>query len=597
MRFIRLALPLSMALGATACATTQPEPLPVAPVSDADTPVSTAAYEPTFDAARLDAHVKRLSDDSFEGRGPATAGETKTVKYLIDQLTAAGVEPGGEVIDGRRQWTQRVPLLKSDIVGDPVVTLHRGAAGTRLAQGTEVAIRAPMNGQTQVRLNKVPMLFAGYGVTAPERGWDDFKDVDVRGKVIVVLVNDPDFEGGEGDFGGKAMTYYGRWTYKYEEAARRGAAGVIIVHETAPASYGWPTVQNSNTNTMFDIVRADPAKAHAPVNGWIQQDKAAAMVAAAGLNFDTLKAAARRKDFRPVDLKTSMSVTLNAKTEVITSYNVAGRVTGSAYPNETVIYTAHHDHIGVGQPDANGDRIFNGAIDNATGTAHVIEQARAFAAGPKPQRSVLFLFVGAEEKGLLGSEYYASNPLYPLSTTAGVLNTDSMGVYGRARNFSMSGSARFGLLDMMVEEARRRGRSFTPDANPGAGLFFRSDHFPFAKGGVPAISFRSGNDLVEGGTARGEAIGADYTTKRYHQPDDEWQPGWDYTGLIDDAGLLHAVGRNLADSRDWPNWSQDSEFRAARDRSAGERGETAPAPLPAPAAPAPEASPIPGERG
>jgi Zn-dependent M28 family amino/carboxypeptidase len=598
MRSIRLALPFLIAAGVSACATTQVDPVADAPRAEAPPaeapPPLPAEYTPAFDAAKLDSHVKTLSDDSFEGRGPATPGETKTVEYLVQQLQGAGVEPAGDLVNGQRGWTQRVPLLKSDIVGDPVVTIHRGSAGTRLAQGTEVAIRAPMNGQQQIRLNRVPMVFVGYGVTAPERQWDDFKDVDVKGKVIVALINDPDFEGGEGDFGGKAMTYYGRWTYKYEEAARRGAAGIILIHETEPASYGWATVQNSNTNTMFDIVRDNPAAAHAPVNGWIQLDKAQAMMSSAGLDFDTLKAAAKRKDFRPVDLKTNMSVTLNARTEVITSYNVAGRVTGSTYPNETVIYTAHHDHIGVGQPDSNGDRIFNGAIDNATGTAHVIEQARAFAAGPRPQRSVLFLFVGAEEKGLLGSEYYAANPLYPLATTAGVLNTDSMGVYGKARNFSMSGNAKFGLLDMTVEEAAKRGRSFTPDANPGAGLFFRSDHFPFAQEGVPALSFRSGNDLVEGGVARGQALAADYTAKRYHQQDDEWQPGWDYTGMIDDAQLLHAVGQRLANSRDWPNWSQDSEFRATRDQTAAQRGETA-APAPAPA---PDAAPAPsGERG
>lgn len=570
MRAFRLVPPLLAATFLSACATTAPDPMVVPPAEAVAGPPA-GAYVPRFDAARIDAHVKTLSDDSFEGRGPATPGETKTVAYLIDQLKAAGVEPGGELVGGQRQWTQRVPLLQSDIVGTPDIRLHRGAATTALQQGPDIAIRSPMNGQQQIRIAKAPLVFAGYGVTAPERGWDDFKDMDVKGKVLVVLINDPDFEGGEGDFGGPAMTYYGRWTYKYEEAARRGAAGIIIVHETAPASYGWATVENSNTNTMFDIVRADPAAAHAPVNGWIQLDKAKAMMSAAGLDFDTLKAAAKRKDFRPVDLKTSMSVSLNAATKVITSYNVAGKVTGTTRPNETVVYTAHHDHIGVGKPDANGDAIFNGAIDNATGTAHVLEQARVFAAAPKPQRSVLFLFVGAEEKGLLGSEYYAANPLYPLATTVGVINTDSMGVYGRARNFSMSGNAKFGLLDMLVEEGARRGRSFSPDANPGAGLFFRSDHFPFAQMGVPAISFRSGNDLLEGGIERGRALAADYTTKRYHQPDDEWQPGWDYSGLIDDAEMLFALGYRLASGAEWPNWSQDSEFRAKRDESAAQR--------------------------
>jgi Zn-dependent M28 family amino/carboxypeptidase len=543
---------------------------------------------PSFDPARLDAHVKTLSDDSFEGRGPATAGEQKTVAYLVQQLQAAGVEPGGEVVNGQRQWTQRVPLLQSDIVGTPTVTLHRGSAVTPLRQGPDVAIRSPLNGQTSINLSNVPMVFVGYGVTAPERGWDDFKGQDVKGKVIVVLVNDPDIEGGEGDFGGKAMTYYGRWTYKYEEAARRGAAGVIVVHETVPASYGWATVENSNTNTMFDIVRQNPGEAHAPVNGWIQLDHARALFRNAGLDFDAAKASAKTKAFQPIDLKTGMSVKLNAKTQVITSYNVAGRLTGTTRPDETVIYSAHHDHLGIGQPDANGDRIFNGAVDNASGTSHVLEQARAFAAGPRPQRSVLFLFVAAEEKGLLGTEYYAANPLYPLSKTAGVINTDSMGIYGPAKNFSISGLVKLELLDMLVEEGKKQNRYFSPDPRPEAGGFFRSDHFPFSKEGVPAISFRSGNDLVEGGTARGNALAADYTAKRYHQPDDEWQPDFVYTGVVQDARMLHALGSRLANGCEWPNWSQDSEFRAARDATAADRPELCPA-APQPAKP--------GERG
>ena len=536
---------------------------------------TTPAAAPAFDPARLDAHIKTLSSDAFEGRGPATAGEQKTVAYLIDQYKSAGLEPGGDLVNGQRQWTQKVPLLKSDIVGDPIITFQQGSKGNRLRQGPDIAIRSPLNGQSQVRLENAPMVFVGYGVTAPERGWDDFKGVDVKGKVIVTLINDPDFEGGEGDFGGKAMTYYGRWTYKYEEAARRGAAGVIIIHETDPASYGWATVQNSNTNTMFDIVRQNPAETHAPVNGWIQLDQAKTLMKNAGLNFDTLKAAAKRKDFQPVDLKTKMSVTLNAKTEVITSYNVAARLTGTTRPDETVIYSAHWDHLGVGQPDANGDNIFNGAVDNATGTAHVLEQARVFAAGPRPQRSILFLSVTAEEKGLLGSEYYAANPLYPLSKTVGVINTDSMGIYGPAKNYSISGLVKLDLLDMLVDEGKKVGRYFSPDPRPEAGGFFRSDHFPFSKEGVPAISFRSGNDLVNGGVERGNALTADYTAKRYHQPDDEWQPGWDYSGMIGDANLLHSLGLRLSNSTAWPNWSQDSEFRAARDKSAADRQETA----------------------
>jgi len=535
-----------------------------------------AQTAPTFDPARLSRHIQAISADSFEGRAPATRGEQKTVDYLIRQFKAAGLQPGGEVVGGKRQWTQRVPLLKSDIVGTPQLSVQTAAGPMPLAQGEQIAVRSPTNGQQSIHLHGAPLVFAGYGVAAPERQWDDFKGQDVRGKILVVLINDPDFEGGEGNFDGKAMTYYGRWTYKYEEAARRGAAGMMIVHETDPASYGWATVKNSNTITMFDIVRANPAAEHTGFESWIQRDTAVALFRAAGLDFEAARQAAKRRDFRPIDLKATLTAMLEAKTATITSYNVAGMLRGKTRPDETVIFTAHHDHLGIGQPDANGDRIFNGAVDNGTGIAHLIEQARAFARRPRAQRSVVFLAVGAEEKGLLGSEYYAANPLYPLGKTAGVINTDVLGTWGPARNFSIRGSARLDLLDRLIAEGARQGRQFTPEPNPGAGGFFRSDHFPFAKVGVPAISLTPGNDLVNGGTARGDAMAKEYTAKRYHQPDDEFSTAWDFSGMVEDAQLLHAVGYGLANSADWPNWSDDSQFRSLRDESAGERGVTPP---------------------
>jgi len=548
-----------------------------------------AQSEAVFDKTRLSNHVRILSSDAYEGRGPATRGETKTVNYLVRELRGAGVQPGGDLVNGKRSWTQAVPLLKADIVGAPVLTLNLGGTSISLAQGTDIAVRAPMNGAKSVALASAPLVFVGYGVTAPERGWDDFKGVDVRGKIIVLLINDPDFEGGDLGFGGKAMTYYGRWTYKYEEAARRGAAGVMIVHESASASYGWATVKNSNTNTMFDIVRTDPASAHPALESWIQRDLAVRLFGSEE-RFLAAKAAARRKDFRPVPLNATLNARYSATSNVITSYNVAGLLRGKSRPDETVIYTAHHDHLGIGQPDANGDRIYNGAVDNATGTAHVIEQARAFARAPRTDRSVVFLFVGAEEKGLLGSAYYAANPLYPIAKTVAVLNTDALGVAGKTRDFSISGTAKLDLLDMLVAQAARQGRRFSPDSRPEAGSFYRSDHFPFAKVGVPAISFDSGEDLVDGGLAKGDAFARDYTDKRYHQPDDEFSPSWDLSGIADDAVLLHAVGRNLANSRSWPQWSRDSEFRPVRDLSNAER----PVPQIQPVRPGP---PVTGERG
>jgi Zn-dependent M28 family amino/carboxypeptidase len=555
-----------------------------------------AASMGSFSPDRLREIDKTISADDFQGRGVNTPAETKTVNYIIDQFRSAGLQPGGDLVNGQRKWTQDVPLLQSDIVGTPQLTLNLGNGQTQaLTQGEQIAVRSPMNGQTSVSFTNLPLLFVGYGVAAPERNWDDFKGQDVKGKLIVVLVNDPDFEGGEGDFGGKAMTYYGRWTYKYEEAARRGAAGVLIVHETAPASYGWNTVKNSNTNTMFDIVRDNPASEHTPFESWIQLPLAQQIFAASGLDFAKAKEAAKRRDFRPMPLKATLSANVQAKTATITSHNVVGLLPGKKYPDETVIYSAHWDHLGIGKPDARGDTIYNGAVDNATGIAQLIEQARAFARGPRPDRSVVFLAVTAEEKGLLGSEYYATHPLYPLAKTAGVLNTDSMGVWGPAKNFSISGTAKLGLLDDLIAAGKSEGRYFTPDPHPESGGFYRSDHFSFAKEGVPAVSFRSGNDLVTGGIARAETLGKEYNVNRYHQPADEYNPQWDFRGLAQDGYLLHLVGERLANSREWPNWSQDSEFRAKRDESAAERAGAAPAA--APPAPATATPPKKGERG
>jgi Zn-dependent M28 family amino/carboxypeptidase len=545
-----------------------------------------------FSPYRLSEIDKTISSDAFEGRGVNTPAEIKTVNYIIDQFRSGGLQPGGDLVNGQRKWTQDVPLLQADLVGDPAVIVQTPAGPMRLTQGNEIAVRAPQNGQSQIRIANAPLLFVGYGVSAPERNWDDFKGQDVRGKVIVVLVNDPDFEGGEGDFGGKAMTYYGRWTYKYEEAARRGAAGVMIVHETAPASYGWNTVKNSNTNTQFDIVRQNPAASHTPFETWIQRDVALQLFRNAGLDFEAAKQAAKRRNFQPIDLKSTVSASADAKVSTITSHNVVGLLPGKKYPDETVIYSAHWDHLGIGKPDANGDNIYNGAVDNGTGIAQLIEQARRFSLEPRPERSVVFMAVTAEEKGLLGSEYYATHPLYSLAKTVGVLNTDSMNVWGPEKNFSIRGTAKLDLIDDVIAAGKQEGRYFTPDPHPESGGFYRSDHFSFAKQGVPAVSFTPGNDLVNGGIARGEALAADYTAKRYHQPDDEFSTQWDWRGVAQDANLLHIVGERLANSREWPNWSPDSEFRAARDRTAAERVNAAPAPAPAAAKP-----PKKGERG
>lgn len=530
------------------------------------------AATPSFDGARISRDVKELASDAYEGRGPATAGEEKTIAYLSEQFAEAGLQPGGDLANGKRGWTQAVPLRRADIVGTPTIAVQNAGKPQTLTQGKQIAIRAALDGSSKVEIANAPLVFVGYGVKAPERNWDDFKGVDLKGKIAVVLINDPDFETGKGDFDGTGMTYYGRWTYKYEEGARQGALGVLVVHETAPASYGWDTVASSNTNTMFDVVRDNPRSAHPTLEGWIQRDLATELFKHAGLDFETLKKQAQTRGFKPVELKDQrLSASYQVKSDVITSHNVVARLEGSKHPDETLIYSAHWDHIGVGKPDARGDTIFNGALDNASGTAALLELARGFAQGPTPERSVVFLAVTAEEKGLLGSEFYASKPLYPLDTTVAVINMDGMNPFVPSRDFGIYGTAKLELLDQLKSVAAQSKLRYTPDPKPQAGYFFRSDHFSFAKRGVPALSYAAGQDWEVGGVAAGKAAADDYTAKRYHQQGDEWKPDWTFAGAARDLGVLYALGQQLADSRQWPNWSQDSEFRATRDASAAAR--------------------------
>jgi Zn-dependent M28 family amino/carboxypeptidase len=393
-----------------------------------------------IDPARLSAHVQVLASDAFQGRGPATPAETKTLDYLIKQLVLAGVQPGGE----HGSWVQDVPLARFEVTGPVTLKLTAGGASETLIQGEQAVVQAlvPVN---HVAIHEAPLVFVGYGVTASECGWDDFKGMDLHGAIAVVLVNDPDFEApqlnkGPGCFGGKAMTYYGRWTYKYEAAARHGALGMLIVHETVPAAYGWATVKNSNAIAQFDIVRADPGAVHPLLQGWLQRDAAVDLFRKSGLDFEAMKHAAQSPAFHPVVLKgATFSADYAVDHTQIVSHNVLGRLPGKTRPNETIIYSAHWDHLGIGAPDARGDRIFNGAVDNATGVAGVLELARVFAHAPRTDRSIVFLLVTAEEKGLLGSAYYAAHPLYPLSTTVADLNMDALQPNGGARDISISG--------------------------------------------------------------------------------------------------------------------------------------------------------------
>lgn len=520
------------------------------------------------DARRMAQDIKILSSDAFEGRGPATEGEKKTVAYISEQMKAAGLQPGGDLKGGARAWTQDVPLARFTTKGPVNVSVKAGGETQAWTQGEQIAIRAAQTGIDRLTVKDAPVVFVGYGVTAPEKKWDDFKGHDLKGKVALVLVNDPDFETGEGDFGGKAMTYYGRWTYKYEEAARQGAVGFLVIHEREPASYGWATVKNSNTNEIFDVIRKNPSEAHAPLEGWVQRDNAVDLFRKAGLDFEALKKQAQTRDFRPVELRgVTFSTDYAVDAQKVVSKNVVGVLPGKTRPEERVFYTAHWDHLGVGLPDARGDKIYNGAVDNASGTAALIELGRAFAKGPRPDRSIVFLAVTAEEKGLLGTEYYADNPLYPLGTTVADLNMDGMNLLGPSKDVTMSGNAPLTLQDDLIKLAGERGLTFSPDPNPQAGSFYRSDHFPFAKRGVPAISFGAGENLAKGGAEAGKAASEAYIKDKYHQPADEYDPNWDLTGLSQEVGLFYEMGRRLANSNVWPEWKEGAEFKAERDKT------------------------------
>ncbi|ALJ29684.1 M28 family metallopeptidase [Stenotrophomonas acidaminiphila] len=519
-----------------------------------------------IDPEALSRHVRVLASDEFEGRAPATAGEQRTVDYLVEQFRKAGLQPGGK--DG--SWVQEVPLVRAQVDGEVEAWLQLGTQRTRLVNGQDVTLQS-LSPQDVVDRQDLPLVFVGYGIHAPERHWDDYKDVDLAGKIAVVLINDADFEAdAPGAFDGKAVTYYGRWTYKFEEAARRGADGVLIVHETAPAAYPWATVKASGTSPLFDIQRseADARALHTPLRGWMQRTLAERIFAAAGLDFETEKRKAMRADFRPVPLGDArLSASFWIKREPVVTRNVVAKLEGAAHPDESVIFSAHWDAFGIGQPDANGERVRHGAIDNATGVASVLELARVFAAGPRPQRTLYFIALTAEEKGLLGASYYAEHPLAPLETTAAVLNIEMFSPDGENADIATWGKGRVSLEADVDRVARARGRRWSPDPNLEAGFFYRADHFAFARKGVPAITLGAGLDKRDGGIAAGRALRDAYFARCYHQACDAWSPQWDARGLAADTLLVYDLGLELANSRHWPAWDKGAEFEAAREAS------------------------------
>jgi Zn-dependent M28 family amino/carboxypeptidase len=528
-----------------------------------------------IDPAQMSATVKVLASDAFEGRAPGTQGETRTVKYLIERFHGLGLEPGGD----HAGWTQAVPLVHTQVGLATTLEVTGLGAPIPLRQGEDIYLNTPRP-VDRLTVKDAPLVFVGYGAFAPERDWDDFKGVDLHGKIAVFLVNDPDFEALPtdpvfGKFGGKAMTYYGRWMYKYDEAARRGALGVLVVHETAGAGYPWSTVI-APQGESYDVVRAANDLQPTLLQGWMAKPAAEALFRRAGLDFDALKVAARRYDFHPVSLGAArLDADLPVTHSVVESRNVIAKIEGSTWPDQTVIYGAHWDAFGVGKPDAAGQTVRHGANDDGLGVAGVLEIARAFKANPKPpERTVVFAIWTAEERGLFGSETYALHPLYPLAKTAANFTIDVMQTAGPSRTVVLVGAGQDSLEGDLAREAQAQGRTVTADTHPERGLFYRADHFSLAKRGVPTLllmALGGGPDLIDGGQAAGDKWVSDYTANCYHKPCDAWSASWDLRGAAQDVDLIYQAGLKLANSELWPTWNAGSEFKAIRDRSSSQR--------------------------
>lgn len=540
MRHLALAAPLLLA----ACATT---------------PSSRA---PAINVDLLKSATETLSSDAYEGRAPTTPGEEKTVAYLTGAMARAGLKPGNN-----GSWYQEVALAEN--TATPSALRITGGRAPLNLRYREDFVANTYRLQNRTALDGSELVFVGYGINAPERGWNDYAGVDVRGKTVVILVNDPDWRTPTvgGQFNGRAMTYYGRWTYKYEEAARQGAAGALIVHDTEPAAYGWGVVTSSWTGPQYNF--DDPGN-HADQSaaiGWLTKDAARRVLADGGQDLDRLTQAAGRAGFRAVPLRNRATLQLTIEIKRAKSRNVIGILPGRTRPDEYVLYTAHWDHLGRCDPDPDGDNICNGALDNATGTAGLLALAEAHAKAGPADRTLVFLAVTAEESGLLGSRYYGENPIFPLAKTVGGVNMDGLNVTGLSRDLVVVGPGKSELEGYFARAAADLGATIKPEPTPEKGYYYRSDHFSLARFGVPMIYAESGEDLVNGGTAAGRAAAEDYTTNRYHKPGDEYRADWDWSGAVRDLGIYYRIGRELAEGTEWPNWNEGDEFRAIRDRS------------------------------
>ncbi|WP_419880267.1 M28 family metallopeptidase [Parapontixanthobacter aurantiacus] len=552
------ALPLTaLVLGLGACATMPAAQNDVASLDIPEVAPGDISQETMVNVTRT------LSSDEFEGRAPGTIGEEKTVALLKERFRQAGLQPGNN-----GSWVQEVPLV--EITGRDYAPLTVTGNGVNMSfDYASDWVGVTYREDARTTLDNSELVFVGYGINAPERGWNDYEGVDMTGKTAVILVNDPDYESEmlEGTFGGRAMTYYGRWTYKYEEAARQGAAGAIIVHDEFPAAYGWNVVESSWSGPQAYAQRGPNAPPLTKMNGWVQKGVAQQILTAAGYDLATLSAAAKRQDFEAVPLGLTASTSFSSDIRKFASQNVIGVLPGQERPDEYVMHTAHWDHLGRCTPAPDGDDICNGAVDNATGTAALVALAEAHADAGATDRSLVFLAVTAEESGLLGADYYAANPVVPLSQTVGGINMDAFQVAGPAKDVLVVGGGK-SELDQFLEAALTDvGRVATPEPTPEKGFYYRSDHFAFAKRGVPMLYIDGGEDLVEGGIEAGAAVAADYTENRYHGPKDEFNENWDWSGVMNDLQLFYRLGRMMGNSASWPNWVEGDEFRAIRDES------------------------------
>ena len=559
----RLAFPLLALLAASGCANMYAgaEGGPVIRTQGSGT------AEPRFSEDMLKRITRELSSDAFQGRAPVTEGETLTVNYLIREFQNAGLQPGN-----RGSWTQDVPLVEISATNNPSLRITGGREPLTFNYRTDL-VATSYRAQPRVSFDNSDVVFVGYGINAPERGWNDYAGVDVRGKTVVMLVNDPDWQsqGTQGTFNGRAMTYYGRWTYKYEEAARQGAAAAFIIHDTEPASYGWMTVENSWTGEQLYMDDGRGGADQTAANGWLQKAAAQRLFASAGQDLDALMQRARQPGFRAVPLtglRAGMTIENSIRRQA--SKNVIGIIPGATRPDEYVLYTGHWDHLGICKEEGE-DRICNGAVDNATGMAGLVALAQAHRAGRRPDRTIVFLAVTAEESGLIGSAYYGANPVFPLARTAGGINIDGLQLAGVSRDFIAIGAGKSELDQYLQRAIAPLNLTLVPEPSPEAGYYYRSDHFSLAKHGVPMLYAEGGEDLVNGGRVAGAAWSRDYRANRYHGVEDEYDDSWNWSGAIRDLQVYYRIMSALASTSAWPNWLPGDEFRAIRDRSAAER--------------------------